>query len=60
MMAMMGMNIAMAVGTGFNEDFNAGRHGPLPVHADRPRSSVLIAKIVVELGRMLVATRSCW
>ncbi|MFF3546933.1 ABC transporter permease [Streptomyces platensis] len=55
MMAMMGMNIAMAVGTGVNEDFRKGvmdRFRTMPI----ARSSVLIAKIVVEIGRMLVAT----
>ncbi len=54
MMAMMGMNIAMAVGTGINEDFRKGvmdRFRSMPI----ARSSVLIAKIVVEIGRMLVA-----
>ncbi|ARF55029.1 ABC transporter permease [Streptomyces gilvosporeus] len=54
LMAMMGMNIAMAVGTGVNEDFRKGvmdRFRTLPI----ARSSVLIAKIVVEIGRMLVA-----
>ncbi|MEG3630026.1 ABC transporter permease [Streptomyces poriticola] len=55
LMAMMGLNIAMAVGTGMNEDFHKGvmdRFRTMPI----ARSSVLIAKIVVELGRMLVAT----
>ncbi|MFI9026167.1 ABC transporter permease [Streptomyces sp. NPDC053560] len=55
MMAMMGMNIAMAVGTGVNEDFRKGvmdRFRTMPI----ARSSVLIAKIVVEIGRMLIAT----
>ncbi|MGV4924165.1 ABC transporter permease [Streptomyces sp. BHT-5-2] len=55
MMAMMGMNIAMAVGTGVNEDFRKGvmdRFRTMPI----ARSSVLIAKIVVEVGRMLLAT----
>ncbi|WP_030196727.1 ABC transporter permease [Streptomyces sp. NRRL S-87] len=55
MMAMMGMNIAMAVGTGVNDDFKKGvmdRFRSMPI----ARSSVLIAKIVVEVGRMLVAT----
>ncbi|MFE7772473.1 ABC transporter permease [Streptomyces sp. NPDC057445] len=55
LMAMMGMNIAMGVGTGFNQDFQTGvmdRFRSLPI----ARSSVLIAKIVVEVGRMLVAT----
>jgi oleandomycin transport system permease protein len=55
LMAMMGMNIAMAVGTGVNDDFKKGvmdRFRSMPI----ARSSVLIAKIVVEIGRMLVAT----
>ncbi|MEV7614564.1 ABC transporter permease [Streptomyces sp. NPDC089799] len=55
MMAMMGLNIAMAVGTGVNEDIQKGvmdRFRSMPI----ARSSVLIAKIVVEIGRMLVAT----
>ncbi|MET7615405.1 ABC transporter permease [Streptomyces sp. NPDC005408] len=55
MMAMMGMNIAMAVGTGVNDDFKKGvmdRFRSMPI----ARSSVLIAKIVVEVGRMMVAT----
>lgn len=55
LMAMMGMNIAMAVGTGVNDDFRKGvmdRFRTMPI----ARSSVLIAKIVVELGRLMVAT----
>jgi oleandomycin transport system permease protein len=55
LMAMMGMNIAMAVGTGVNDDFKKGvmdRFRTMPI----ARSSVLIAKIVVELGRMMIAT----
>ncbi|KOG85096.1 ABC transporter permease [Streptomyces varsoviensis] len=55
LMAMNGMNIAMAVGTGVNEDFRKGvmdRFRTMPI----ARSSVLIAKIVVEIGRMVVAT----
>ncbi|WP_030688069.1 ABC transporter permease [Streptomyces sp. NRRL B-1347] len=55
LMAMMGMNMAMGVGTGFNQDFQTGvmdRFRSLPI----ARSSVMIAKIVVELMRMLVAT----
>ncbi|MEU6930076.1 ABC transporter permease [Streptomyces sp. NPDC046385] len=55
LMAMMGMNIAMGVGTGINDDFKKGvmdRFRTMPI----ARSSVLIAKIVVELGRMLIAT----
>ncbi|MFF5566653.1 ABC transporter permease [Streptomyces sp. NPDC012623] len=54
LMAMMGMNIAMAVGSGVNDDFRKGvmdRFRTMPI----ARSSVLIAKIVVEIGRMLVA-----
>ncbi|QKW06134.1 ABC transporter permease [Streptomyces sp. NA04227] len=55
LMAMMAMNITMGVGTGFNQDFQSGvmdRFRTLPI----ARSSVLIAKIVVEICRMLVAT----
>ena len=55
LMAMMGMNIAQGVGTGFNQDFQTGvmdRFRSLPIG----RASVLIAKIVVEIGRMFVAT----
>ncbi|GGX66601.1 ABC transporter permease [Streptomyces fructofermentans] len=55
LMAMMGMNIAMGVGTGFNQDFQTGvmdRFRSLPIS----RASVLIAKISVEIGRLLVAT----
>ncbi|WP_175408952.1 ABC transporter permease [Streptomyces sp. TRM64462] len=55
LMAMSGLNIAMAVGTGMNEDVQKGvmdRFRALPI----ARSSVLIAKIVVEIGRMVVAT----
>ncbi|MFE3327406.1 ABC transporter permease [Streptomyces sp. NPDC059176] len=55
MMAMMGMNLAMGVGTGFNQDFQTGvmdRFRSLPI----ARSSVLLAKIAVEICRMLVAT----
>ncbi|MYQ79375.1 MULTISPECIES: ABC transporter permease [unclassified Streptomyces] len=55
LMAMMGMNIAMAVGSGVNDDFRKGvmdRFRTMPI----ARSSVLVAKIVVELGRMMVAT----
>jgi oleandomycin transport system permease protein len=54
MMAMMGMSIAMAVGTGINEDFRKGvmdRFRSMPI----ARSSVLTAKVIVEVGRMLVA-----
>nr|WP_229848163.1 ABC transporter permease [Streptomyces melanogenes] len=55
LMAMQGLNIAMAVGTGINDDFKKGvmdRFRTMPI----ARSSVLIAKIVVEIGRMMVAT----
>ncbi|WP_374214421.1 ABC transporter permease [Streptomyces sp. Je 1-79] len=55
LMAMMGMNISMAVGVGVNDDFKKGvmdRFRTMPI----ARSSVLIAKIVVEIGRMLIAT----
>ncbi|MFD8016143.1 ABC transporter permease [Streptomyces sp. NPDC058955] len=55
LMAMMGMNIAMAVGVGINDDFKKGvmdRFRTMPI----ARSSVLIAKIVVEIGRMMIAT----
>jgi oleandomycin transport system permease protein len=54
LLAMMGMNMAMGVGTGFNQDFNSGvmdRFRSLPIG----RGSVLFAKIAVELMRMLVA-----
>jgi oleandomycin transport system permease protein len=54
LMAMMGMNVSMAVGTGVNEDFQKGvmdRFRTMPI----ARSSVLIAKIVVEIGRMMIA-----
>ncbi|MFC5724050.1 ABC transporter permease [Streptomyces gamaensis] len=54
LMAMMGMNVSMAVGMGINEDFKKGvmdRFRTLPI----ARSSVLVAKIVVETGRTLVA-----
>jgi oleandomycin transport system permease protein len=55
LMAMTSMNISMGVGTGFNQDFQSGvmdRFRSLPIG----RGSVLIAKIVVELMRMLIAT----
>lgn len=55
LMAMMGMNIAQGVGTGINDDFKKGvmdRFRTMPI----ARSSVLIAKIVVELGRAMIAT----
>ncbi|WP_037906397.1 ABC transporter permease [Actinacidiphila yeochonensis] len=54
LMAMMGMNLATSVGTGINDDFRKGvmdRFRTMPI----ARSSVLIAKIVVEVGRMLIA-----
>ena len=54
MMGMMGMSIAMAVGTGINEDFRKGvmdRFRSMPI----ARSSVLVAKSVVEVVRMVVA-----
>ncbi|MET9295984.1 ABC transporter permease [Streptomyces sp. NPDC003077] len=55
LMAMGGLNIAMSVGSGVNDDFNKGvmdRFRTMPI----ARSSVLIAKLVVEAGRMLVST----
>ncbi|MDT3397361.1 ABC transporter permease [Streptomyces sp. B1866] len=55
MMAMGGIQIAMSVGTGVNEDFRKGvmdRFRTMPI----ARSSVLIAKLTVEIGRMLVST----
>ncbi|MFG2191298.1 ABC transporter permease [Streptomyces sp. NPDC048639] len=55
MMAMGGLNIAMSVGSGVNDDFTKGvmdRFRTMPI----ARSSVLIAKVVVETGRMLVST----
>jgi oleandomycin transport system permease protein len=55
LMAMGGLNIAMSVGSGVNDDFNKGvmdRFRTMPI----ARSSVLIAKLVVETGRMLVST----
>ncbi|MZD07135.1 ABC transporter permease [Streptomyces sp. SID5785] len=55
MVAMMSMNIAQGVGTGFNEDFHKGimdRFRSLPIG----RASVLIAKVSVELLRLLVAS----
>ncbi|MEU5210758.1 ABC transporter permease [Streptomyces sp. NPDC020742] len=54
LMVILGMTIAMAVGTGVNDDFRTGvmdRFRTLPI----ARSSVLVAKVVVETGRMLVA-----
>ncbi|MFF3494891.1 ABC transporter permease [Streptomyces sp. NPDC002795] len=55
MVAMMSMNIAQGVGTGFNEDFQKGimdRFRSLPIG----RGSVLMAKVAVEMLRLLVAT----
>ncbi|MER5950691.1 ABC transporter permease [Streptomyces sp. NPDC001904] len=55
MVAMMSMNIAQGVGTGFNEDFQKGimdRFRSLPIG----RGSVLMAKVVVEMLRLLCAT----
>ncbi|MER0246642.1 ABC transporter permease [Streptomyces sp. HSW2009] len=55
LMAMGGLNIAMSVGTGVNDDFSKGvmdRFRTMPI----ARSSVLIAKLIVEGGRMLVST----
>jgi oleandomycin transport system permease protein len=55
LLAMMGMNLAMGVGTGFHQDFQSGvmdRFRSLPIG----RSSVLVAKIVVEVARGLVST----
>ncbi|WP_284579466.1 ABC transporter permease [Streptomyces sp. 2P-4] len=54
LMAMMGLNVAMGVGIGVNDDFKKGvmdRFRSMPI----ARSSVLLAKIVVELGRTLIA-----
>ncbi|MDQ1011165.1 oleandomycin transport system permease protein [Streptomyces sp. V4I23] len=54
LMAMTGLNIAMAVGIGVNDDVKKGvmdRFRTMPI----ARSSVLVAKIVVEVGRMVVA-----
>ncbi|WP_228982510.1 ABC transporter permease [Streptomyces sp. DH12] len=55
LMAMMGLNIAMGMGTGVNDDVKKGvmdRFRTMPI----ARSSVLLAKIIVEVGRMVVAT----
>ncbi|MGK5632407.1 ABC transporter permease [Streptomyces sp. URMC 123] len=55
LLAMTGLNIALAVGVGVNTDFATGvmdRFRAMPI----ARSSVLIAKVVVETGRVLVAT----
>ncbi|MGP8300653.1 ABC transporter permease [Streptomyces inhibens] len=54
LMVILGMTIAMAVGVGVNDDFRTGlmdRFRSMPI----ARSSVLMAKVVVETGRMLVA-----
>ncbi|WP_407287109.1 ABC transporter permease [Streptomyces sp. BP-8] len=54
LMVILGMTIAMAVGLGVNDDFRTGvmdRFRTMPI----ARSSVLLAKVVVETGRMLVA-----
>ncbi|MFE3886479.1 ABC transporter permease [Streptomyces lydicus] len=54
LMVILGMTIAMAVGVGVNDDFRTGvmdRFRAMPIG----RSSVLLAKVVVETGRMLVA-----
>ncbi|WP_328385851.1 ABC transporter permease [Streptomyces sp. NBC_00400] len=54
LMVILGMTIAMAVGVGVNDDFRTGvmdRFRTMPIG----RSSVLVAKVVVETGRMLVA-----
>ncbi|SEC04484.1 oleandomycin transport system permease protein [Streptomyces sp. 2224.1] len=54
LMVILGMTIAMAVGVGVNDDFRTGvmdRFRAMPIG----RSSVLVAKVVVETGRMLVA-----
>ncbi|MFF8383674.1 ABC transporter permease [Streptomyces kanasensis] len=55
LMAMMGLNIAMGMGTGINDDVKKGvmdRFRTMPI----ARSSVLVARIIVEAGRMVVAT----
>lgn len=54
LMVILGMTVAMAVGLGVNDDFRTGvmdRFRTMPI----ARSSVLLAKVVVETGRMLVA-----
>ncbi|MEW2432608.1 ABC transporter permease [Streptomyces caniferus] len=54
LMVILGLTIAMAVGVGVNDDFRTGvmdRFRAMPIG----RSSVLVAKLVVETGRMLVA-----
>ncbi|MGW3492883.1 ABC transporter permease [Streptomyces sp. NPDC001020] len=55
MLAMMSMTLSQGVGTGFSQDFNSGvmdRFRSLPIG----RGSVLLAKVAVELARMLFAT----
>ncbi|MFB8243721.1 ABC transporter permease [Streptomyces sp. NPDC001046] len=55
MIAMMSMTLSQGVGTGFSQDFNSGvmdRFRSMPIG----RGSVLLAKILVELLRMLFAT----
>jgi oleandomycin transport system permease protein len=55
MIAMMSMTLSQGVGTGFSQDFATGvmdRFRSLPIG----RGSVLVAKILVELLRMLFAT----
>lgn len=55
LMAMMSVNIATAVGVGMNDDFRKGvmdRFRTMPIS----KYSVIIAKIVVEVGRMLIAS----
>ncbi len=55
LLAMGGLNIAMSVGTGINDDFSMGvmdRFRTMPI----ARSSVLVAKLIVEGGRMLVSS----
>ncbi|MGW0605544.1 ABC transporter permease [Streptomyces sp. NPDC002644] len=55
MLAMMGLSMSMSVGTGFNQDFEKGvmdRFRSLPIG----RGSVIFAKILVEMLRVLLAT----
>ncbi|MFI6640097.1 ABC transporter permease [Streptomyces sp. NPDC050504] len=55
LMAMMSVNIATAVGVGMNDDFRKGvmdRFRTMPIS----KYSVIVAKIVVEVGRMLIAS----
>lgn len=55
MLAQGGVMLSMAIGTGLNSDFKTGvmdRFRTLPI----ARSSVLVAKTVTELGRMLVSS----